>query len=75
MRTIGNFLVTNNYFFHCVFDISLNLTGFSVISILVSAKTAFYNETEIAVNITEVEEQINETVIVPVQVAPTGMYL
>lgn len=39
---------------------------------LVSAETAFYNETEIAVNITEVEELINETVIVPVQVTPTG---
>lgn len=39
---------------------------------LVSTEIAFYNETEIAVNITEVEELINETVIVPVQVAPTG---
>lgn len=40
-----------------------------------SAETAFYNETEIDVHITKGEELINETVIVPAQVAPTGMYL
>lgn len=31
-----------------------------------------YNETETSVNITEVEELINETIIVPAQVTPTG---